>query len=335
MRRRRVMLPLAALLLCGGYTGYWFVGAGVVEGQVQDWLAAQQQAGMDVEVDDVSVQGFPLRFDAVLDRYALTRPDGMVIAGRDLKIGAPAWDWSLIGFSVDQEQSIDLPLLPPLTVRTDQGEGEFRMEGGAPQSGSAVVRNLVFEAPSGPPLTVAEVTYSQSLPLERDGVADPTFGGLQVAIRDVDLPAELLSGLGRHIEEAAVDLAISRPWPPALRAPILTLWRDSGGEVRVQRLVLHWGGVQIEASGVLTLDGDLQPQGELSAQVAGLDDLMAAVSGEGGQGNRQAGLLGIGLGLFSGSAENGRVTLPLTIGGGRVRLGPVPLAELPHFDWPG
>lgn len=334
MRRRRAMLPLAALLLCGGYTGYWFVGAGVVEGEVERWIAAQERAGMTVDVGDVSVEGFPLRFDAVLDRYALSRPDGMVVTGRDLKVGAPAWDWTLIGFSVDQEQSLALPLLPPLTVRTDDGQGEFRMEGGAPQSGSALVRNLVLEAPGGPPLTVAEVEYTQLLPYERDGVADPTFGGLTIAFRDIDLPAELLAGLGRHIDELSVDLAVSQPWPPAMRAPFLAFWRDSGGEVRVQRLVLRWGAFEVDAAGVLSLDANLQPVGELEAEVRGLRELMAALSADSESGGQQANLLGIGLGLFAGGARDGRVTLPLTVDGGRVRLGPVPLADLPRFDWP-
>ena len=67
-------------------------------------------------------------------------------------------------------------------------------------------------------MTVAEVAYSQARPYERDGVADPAYGGLAVTLRDVSLPAEVLPGLGQDIAEAGVDLAISQPWPPALRA---------------------------------------------------------------------------------------------------------------------
>ncbi len=330
--RRRLMLPLIPLALCAGYTGYWFIGAGVVRGEVERWIEVQERSGTSVEVQELSVVGFPLRFDAVLDSYSMTRPDGMVVAGRDLKVGAPAWDWSLIGFEVVEEQSVALPGLPPLTLRSDDGEGEFRVEGGRPQTGAATVRNLVLEAPSGPPLTVEQFDYRQTLPLEHDGVVDEGYGGLDVSIRGVTLPAELLPGLGVQIEEAAVAVAISQPWPPALRAPFLSRWRDDGGEVRVRALTVTWGALQIAASGVLTLDEYLQPHGDLSAQVRGMNVLAQALSTDGG--GRSAGLLGLGIGLFGGGSDDGSVTVPLTVQSGQVRLGPIPLMELPRIEWP-
>ncbi len=330
--RRRFMLPLVPLVLCAGYTGYWFIGAGVVRGEVERWIEVQQRDGTTVDVQELSVVGFPLRFDAVLDSYSMTRPDGMVVTGRDLKVGAPAWDWSLIGFEVAEEQSVALPSLPPLTLRSDDGEGEFRVEGGRPQSGAATVRNLVLEAPSGPPLTVAQVDYQQTQQLERDGVVDDSYGGLDVSIRGVVLPAELLPGLGMQIDEATVATEISQPWPPSLRAPLLSRWRDDGGEVRVRTLTLTWGPLEIAASGVLTLDEDLQPRGDLDAQVRGMNALAQALSADGD--GQSAGLLGLGVGLFGGGGDDGSVTLPLTVQNGQVRLGPIPLMELPQIDWP-
>ena len=332
--RRRFLLTLVLVVLCAGYTGYWFIGAGVVRGEVERWVEAQQRGGTAVEVQELSVVGFPLRFDALLDSYSLTRPDGMVVTGRDLRVGAPAWDWSLIGFEVVEEQSVALPGLPPLTLRSDEGQGEFRVEGGVPSTGAATMRNVVLEAPSGPPLTVSQVDYRQTLPLERDGVVDPGYGGLDVAVRDVALPSELLPGLGTEIEEATMVLAITQPWPPALSAPILSQWRDIGGEVQVQALTLKWGALQIAASGVLTLDADLQPQGDLSADVSGMAALMDALSAGDEDTSQSGGLLGLGVGLFGGGGADGSVTLPLTIGQGRVRLGPLTLLELPRIDWP-
>ncbi len=341
MRRILIGLPLALIAL---YVPGWFIGAEVVKGRITDRLQALEQRGYDVSVDTLSVEGFPARFDIALDGYSVTTPRGITGRGEAVRAGS-----SVFGFVADQrvdieaiaEQTVDLPGVPPITVRVASADGDVKLAGltdPRPESGHLVVRDVTLSAPGRPQteaLTVGEARLRQTVPLVRaDGTADPGFGGIAVSLESIGLPAGSLpsdtgSSLPDIVERVTAELAVSRPWPARPTTGQLTAWRDAGGLVEVIGFTLAWGDVRLVATGTLSLDAALQPQGRLDASVEGMDQLVQAVAGAAQGGG---GLGGLSLGLFGGGG--GALTLPLTIAEGRIGLGPVPLARLPTIVWP-
>lgn len=335
MRRVLIGLPLVLVAL---YVPGWFIGAEVIKGRVAERLEALEQRGYDVALDTLVVEGFPARYDITLAGYSVVAPSGIAGRGEAVRAGSSVFAF-LIDRAVDIEaidpQTVDVPGVPPLTVRVGNADGEVRLTGlddPRPESGHIVVRDVSVSAPGRPDtamLTVAEARYDQAVPLIRaDGTSDPAFGGVALALNAIALPEGTGRNLPDIVEVVEADLVVSRPWPARPTAPEMAAWRDAGGVVEVVRLNLAWGDVRLAASGTLILDADLQPQGRLDATVEGMDQLIQAVTGGTAE---NGGLTGLSLGLFGGA---GSVTLPLTIAAGRIGLGPVPLARLPAIVWP-
>jgi hypothetical protein len=55
--------------------GYWFVGARALESGAQAWFQTQTEAGLVAERSDLSVSGFPNRFDLTVTDLRLADPD--------------------------------------------------------------------------------------------------------------------------------------------------------------------------------------------------------------------------------------------------------------------
>ena len=64
-----LIVTLAAL-----WAGYWFVGAAGVKAGFAVWFDARQSEGWQAEYSDLSVKGFPNRFDTTLTDPALADP---------------------------------------------------------------------------------------------------------------------------------------------------------------------------------------------------------------------------------------------------------------------
>lgn len=70
--RALVWVVVAAAVTWGGY---WFVGARALETGAQAWFQAQAEAGLVAERSDLSVSGFPNRFDLTVTDLRLADPD--------------------------------------------------------------------------------------------------------------------------------------------------------------------------------------------------------------------------------------------------------------------
>jgi hypothetical protein len=70
--RALVWVVIAVAVTWGGY---WFVGARALETGAQAWFQAQTEAGLVAERSDLSVSGFPNRFDLTVTDLRLADPD--------------------------------------------------------------------------------------------------------------------------------------------------------------------------------------------------------------------------------------------------------------------
>ena len=249
------------LVLAGLWGGYWFVGARALDQGARGWIAAQQGAGRVLDYADLSVSGFPNRFDLTLSEprledavsglgwqaafvqvFSLTYKPWHVIAAfaPEQRLHWAGHDATL---TADKLQA-SLIVTPNTALALDRlviaGDG-LRLDLGAPL-----------------PVTVAEARLATR--------ADPTRpNGHQVGLSLTTiggLPA--LSGVPPVIETISIsaNLGLTAPldrFAGQTRPTITSLDLREG--------LLRWGEVGIFARGSLTTDADGIATGEITLRL--------------------------------------------------------------------
>ena len=156
----------------------------------------------------------------------------------------------------------------------------------------------------------------------------------------IDLPSSLATPLGRRIENVRLTGRLLGELPRGAGASpteALEIWRDGGGTVEVDRLVLSHGPLTLRTDGTLALDRDLQPVGAFTARMQGFFETIDAFSNAGMIGPGQAVSAKLLLGVFSRRPKDGgpaTLNVALTLQQRTVYAGPVKLLRLPLVRWP-
>ncbi|MBR9843207.1 MAG: DUF2125 domain-containing protein, partial [Rhodobacteraceae bacterium] len=67
-------LLIVILVLTFGWSAYWYIGATKAKSGFDGWFAARQTDGWLAETSDITVSGFPNRFDTTFSDVALADP---------------------------------------------------------------------------------------------------------------------------------------------------------------------------------------------------------------------------------------------------------------------
>ena len=340
MSRRVILILLGLVLAAGGGSGGWVLFAKRLEAGIHAWAEARRADGYGVEFASLAMSGYPLGWTAEIGQPMLTsRP------------GRPPWRWLGPDLSLDLEffrpqgarvtfpgrHRLELPATSVeataamaqadigfdgrgLMDRIDArfGDVELALDGGPQRLSvkSAVLEagRVTIETAEHPAITAAARTRWQGVILP-DGLAGP---------------------LGREIASLALDANLKGELPPGPPDLALAAWRDGGGTVEVLRLSLEWGPLMLEAGGSLTLDGELQPTGTMTARVRGLVETITAFEMEGALEQRAAAaarLVAAALSRPTGPGGAMEARLPVTLQDRTVMLGPVVLMKVPRLRW--
>ena len=160
-----------------------------------------------------------------------------------------------------------------------------------------------------------------------------------VSSESVALPDPVRWPLGNTIArldfEGTMEGPIPPPQPPGAWA---TAWRDGGGSLQLQNLILNWGPLSMTASATLALDDQLQPMGAGMSHVTGYAATLDALASNGALSRSAATAAKAVLSLLAGTPGDGEpddVDVPLTLQYRTLSMRQVPLLRLPEIDWPG
>jgi hypothetical protein len=342
--RRRLLLGLLALpilLLLADYL-VWRSGELLLDTRVAEWMAARRadgwtvasgptQAGgwplaVAVTLSDLTLAGDPSRFpggagwhaDRLTLRVALLHPRDLVLAveGRQrLRIGDP----------------------PDVTFAAGRMVASIPLDAGTPPGSVHILANdLRIDLP--PPAGGGQVTVGAiDLQLSQAAAAPPSMA---LQADDIGLPAGSPARwpLGPRVAEVALDATLAGPTadfvPVANR---LTVWRDAGGSVRVQRCALRWGPLDLTATGVLSLDAALQPSGTVTTQIVGQAAALDAMAASGAIKPQAAFAAKAVLALMGTPASAdapASLSVPLTLQDRTLAMGRIPLIRVPQIAWP-
>ena len=161
---------------------------------------------------------------------------------------------------------------------------------------------------------------------------------LTLGLHGIALPRRHGIATGPMIPAAALELSLIGPLAGGVER-----WRAGGGRVLLRQAAANWSDGGIEASGQATLDGNLQPDGGFVVQVTGANAMLDRLAQSGWIEPSVASAVRAVLGLIAaardgapaahgGSQADGSrppLELPLTLHGGLLSLGQIPLLRVP------
>ena len=347
--RLGLYLPFAILLLiCAGWTTFWFVSSGVSERTLDSWISREAALGRVWTCPKREIGGFP--FDLAVS---------CVNPSFEGRVGTT----QLLGQSIDGPIHGEVKLVRALaqiyrpTLILIEVEGPLRII--TPNNGPQVEATWTHLRTSlhGTPAGLARVSLTLETPQISVTQAGQTFGAQaqhfefhvrhnpQRPVEDqaydiaFDLKEALVPQLSRLLRSdaalnAASESTLSRAEFTGVGTPAdrLEAWRAAGGMLDVTRFVATQGKASVAAKGQLSIDPQHRPQGNMDMAFTGLSPLLAQFGVPVGA-VAIDNLLG---GLFGGKNRNkdgnaapkDQISLPVSLSNGRVQIGPLGLPAL-------
>lgn len=328
MKRLLILIIVASV----GWSAYWFIGATGVKTGFSRWFESRQSEGWLAEYDDLSVKGFPNRFDTTFTSLSLADPDTGVawtlpffqlfslsykphhiiavwphtqtVAYPDQKIDVSSTDMRaslVVGASTLLPLERSNLVIQGLSV-TSSADWQFKAD------------NILLAAHHEPD---TEATYR--IALQADHIVPPV--GIRLGT-DSNLPnalstikADIIASFEQPWNRHAVEVA--RPQPTSI-------------DVRLAKMA--WGDLDLQAAGKVSIDNDGIPTGDITIRATNWRQIIQVARGSG---QIPASVLdGVeqGLSLLAGISGNPKtLDIPLEFGNGMTRLGPIPIGPAPRL----
>jgi hypothetical protein len=315
------------LALALGWIAYWNIVAGAAEQRLQAWMAEQRRQGASVSVSRVVRHGFPvlLRLELQNASYAPAR-------------GGWRGDTQRVNLHLNllNTEHVTLQAVAPIAVSRTGGAvtnitadaliGTLRTQGGNLATAGVEADNLVLDDPAEDGVLRARKVVFNVRPDAR------AAGEYQAAfdVQGLSLPRPVRSfeafGTDAALRAAIVverGAALLRAAPNDPLGP----WREAGGKLRFDALVLNWGPLATTGAGEGGLDDQRRLQGRLVLPVERPAPVLTAIANSpnvDADARRALGLLAAGY-VVTGND----ITLDIAAHDGLLRIEGLPVRSLP------
>ncbi|WP_113912035.1 DUF2125 domain-containing protein [Roseovarius dicentrarchi] len=332
----RILLAIV-LTLAAAWAGYWFVGSAALRSGVAAWFDARQADGWRAEYSDLSVQGFPSRFDTTISDVALADP----VSG--LGWEAPFFQLLTLSYTPNHviamwpnEQTLHTPRQSYALTNQDMRASLVVAPSTAlaPRRITLTAEGVALIPEDGSGAISAQTLRVAAERVEDTGnIADARYR-LGLAASDIAPPAPLLaqldasSALPRVIQALAADIIVDFDVPWDRRA--IKEARPQPTRIAVQSADLQWGAMALAASGVLTVDLGGRPDGTLTVTARNWRQMLGTAVGAGVITPDMAQTAEQALSIMSAMGDDPKsLDVPLRFAGGRIWIGPLPIAPAP------
>lgn len=139
------------------------------------------------------------------------------------------------------------------------------------------------------------------------------------------------------IDGLSIALIVPDHVPTDITYDHINTWKNGGGTINIASYVIHKESLSIKGSGIITLDDELQPEGKLSAKMAGGIEFIKWLKDHDIIESKDAMIAGTIIGgLTKEDPETGEkaVHTALMLQNRMLFLGPLRLLSFPAIDWP-
>ncbi|HEY9037897.1 MAG TPA: DUF2125 domain-containing protein [Roseovarius sp.] len=332
----RILLAIV-ITLAAAWAGYWFIGSAALRSGLAAWFDARQAEGWVAEYADLSVQGFPNRFDTSFTDVALADP------ASGLGWQAPFFQVLTLSYTPNhviavwpEEQQVRTPLRSYALTNQDMRASLVV----APSPALAPRRmTLTAEGIALTPDDGSGALSAATLRLAGERTEDAVGNGnaryhLGLAASDVALPAEAMAqfdvegSLPRVIESVMVDATVDFDVPWDRRA--LEVARPQPTRIAIKNAEIRWGVMTLTASGVLSVDLAGHPDGTLTVTARNWRQILDAATRAGALLPDVADTVERALSVLADMSDDPKsLEVPLRLAGGSIWIGPLPIAPAP------
>ena len=338
MRRSTVFRVVGAVLVIGigVYSVFWWVAAGKIEDAVTTWQAAEREQKLDVSWQAMRVAGYPLSFRLELSGVALK--DGAMNPPADLQaptLSATIHPWNFRAAWFAAPDGLDATLgqgTIPVRLNAEHGGGAVAQAA----DGTTTIWLSLYQAKADALVSLAARAIHAWVILPPGVPATHQDPGMAFALVAHNLAVPVTPpGFSGPVDDLGFGVTLMGAFPSGPLRQAAATWRNDGGTVELDNLRLHWGDMEINGSGTLALDNDLQPIGGFSGGVAGFDQLLNALVSSGRVKASDARVARLALAMLAKAGPDGRpeISTSLTIQNGEMYLGPAKLGPAPRIDW--
>ena len=326
MRRLTIFVLVLAVI----YSAYWVIGARAVSQTAEAQVAALRADGWTVAYDDLSVRGFPSRFDTSVTAVEVASPDGQ------------------IAYTAPFVQALALSYLPNKVIAALPAEQQITFAGQTYDVQSKGLRaSTSFAANTALALDHATVeaerieittagqtlTFTDLLGAIRASGLLPNSYDVYLNAQNIALPEALHQFLAAGDLPTQVDvmtgdatIVLDRP----LDRHTLPRWNAAPGKLRgvtLRRLNLNWGPVTFGGEGDITVSETGVPDGRLTVKVEDWQRVLQ-IAIDTGLIPDQARFFAVAMGTdLSDGAED--LTLPIRFQNGNMSIGSYPVGPAP------
>jgi hypothetical protein len=343
--RSRVILWSAAglallVLLVGGYTIWWLDAAEELRSETLAWVEQRRAEGWHLAYTDIRRRGYPDTLGVHFEKPELSPPgeaDWRWRASR-LRLTVPIFGTRSPRLALRGDQSVEFVEAGSTgrwAGRAEQISFDLQPADGWMPNGRLAVRSLALTDEKGETIGIGRLDVVSTGDPAAAATADVSTWGVRVAAEQLRLPKTFSTACGGEIDSLKADAELygplaPRPWPLALAK-----WRDAGGVVEVERLLLVCGALTLDGEGTLALDKQGQPMGAMSTHIQGYDAALDRLAAAQTIDPHIAAAAKILLRALSRSNADGAATLnaPLTLQDRSLSIGPVKLLRVPPVGW--
>jgi hypothetical protein len=336
----RIYLPFAGfLLLVIAYTIYWFILASEIETQIN---AARDQGlagGGTLQFNKVSISGYPFLIIATFENARVEDP-GAAFKADSLTATIRSYSLSHVIFEATGAQELTVMrldnegrLLPmSLSGTTKKTQASLILRDGLANridlvlNGFAGIARDIDGSARNLTATRLEIHLRENELAEgkRNVELATTIENAHMTPSD-----DLLLGPDINLIEVSTRL-VDAPLETVRFAPVLRQWAEQGGRFELDKLLMVWGRVDLEAQGSFKLDSTRRLEGNVRSLLGGYNDLIDALVATDQLTPRDGSLAKQALSLLAMAARDkkGRVPVPVGFREGSLWLGPVRVAPL-------
>lgn len=327
-------------ILFGLWGGYWVIGATALETGLKDYLSTNHRAKDPIHVaySDLSVRGFPNRFDTSLTNIRVTDlANRLDWRAPFLHVHALSYKPYHIIAALPHDQTLQISG-QELQITSDEIKGSVVFVASALldkelaiDRSSFVIRNLAVSSNMGWKTAISDGTIATrqtpTNPLHYDLAVSATTITLPDQLRKTFDPDQLLADAIHRISLDA-SLGFTAPWTLIAHQqnmPVLT-------DISVNKLAVVWDDVQISATGDLQIDQHGYPSGTLIVTASNWQKIYRLAQSTNTIDPIFAQTIQNGLKILAETADNKHsIDIPLIFANRQMRIGLFPIGPAPRL----